>query len=53
MIQLTEDDDYIDWFIEQQPVLTKEESDKKMEELNRCADFIIKNGISPNLDSPY
>lgn len=50
---MDEDEYFIDWFIEQQPELTEEESKQKMVELEKCADFILKNGLTPNLDSIY
>jgi len=47
------DDDFIDWWIENEPELTEEEQKQKMIELDKCCDFILKNNITPNMDSIY
>lgn len=48
-----DDDSMIDWHMSQQPVLSEQEQKEEIEKLNKCADFIIKMGIEPNLDSIY
>ena len=47
------DDDFIDWWIENEPELTEEEQKQKMIELDKCCDFILKNKITPNMDGIY
>ncbi len=49
----TDEDDYIDWWMEQQPELTPEEHADRLKRDAECADLILKLGIAPNLDSPY
>ena len=46
----TNDDYFAYWYIEQQPILTEEEIEQNIKQLNKCADFILKNGITPNLE---
>ena len=53
MCSQSDDDAFVDWYMSQQPILTEDEQRAKVEELNRCADFILKHGITPNLDSIY
>jgi hypothetical protein len=48
-----DDDSFFDYWFESQPELTEEEEKQKLEELNKCADFILKNKITPDLDSIY
>jgi hypothetical protein len=47
------EDDYADYMLEQEPEIAEEESKQKNKELDECADFIRKKGITPNLDSIY
>ena len=49
----SDDDEMIDWYMSQQPILTAEETIREIEKLNKCADYILKTGITPNLDSIY
>ena len=49
----SDDDAMIDWYMSQQPILTAEETIREIEKLNKCADYILKTGITPNLDSIY
>lgn len=39
------DDDFIDWWIENEPDLTEEEQKQKMIDLDKCCDFILKQTI--------
>ena len=50
---LSEDDFYIEYMLNQMPKLTEEENQKKLKELDKCANLIRKKGIKPNLDSVY
>ena len=50
---IKEDKDFLDYWIESQPELTEEEQEQKLAELNKCADFILKKKITPNMDSIY
>jgi len=47
------DDDFIDWWIDNEPELTEEEQKQKMIDLDKCCDFILKNKITPNMDGIY
>lgn len=47
------DDDFIDWWIENEPQLTEEEQKQKMIDLDKCCDFVLKNKITPNMDGLY
>lgn len=51
--QAEEDEAFLDWYIEQQPELTEEEQREELEKLNKCADYILKNKITPNMDGIY
>ena len=53
MCSQSDDDAMIDWYMSQQPILTEEETIQEIEKLNKCADYILKSGITPNLDSIY
>lgn len=53
MCSQSDDDAMVDWYMSQQPILTVEETMQEIEKLNKCADFILKSGITPNLDSIY
>lgn len=53
MCSQSNDDAMVDWYMSQQPILTDEETMREIEKLNNCADFILKSGITPNLDSIY
>jgi len=53
MCSQSDDDAMIDWYMSQQPILTAEETIREIEKLNKCADYILKTGITPNLDSIY
>ena len=53
MLRTEEDDYFLDFYLNTMPELTEEESQKAMEEANKCADYIRKNGLTPNLDSIY
>lgn len=46
------DDEYVDWWISNQPEWTPEETQQRLNDLDECASFIQKSGISPNLDFP-
>jgi len=48
-----DEDSLLDYWLESQPDLTEEEEKQKLEESNKCADFILKNKITPNMDSVY
>lgn len=43
----------IDDYMDSQPELTAEEKKKESESWDKCADYIMEKGISPNLDSIY
>jgi len=47
------EDSLLDYYFESEPELTEEEQIKKLDELNKCADFILKNKITPNMDGIY
>lgn len=53
MCSQSDDDAMVYWFMSQQPILTAEETIREIEKLNKCADYILKTGITPNLDSIY
>jgi hypothetical protein len=48
-----DEDSLLDYWLESQPELTEEEQKQKIEELNKCADFILKNKITPHMDGIY
>jgi hypothetical protein len=48
-----DDEEFENYYLNTMPELTEEESKKAMEETNKCADYIHKNGLTPNLDSIY
>lgn len=50
---IKDDEVMFDWYMEQLPLPSKEETKKEIEYLNKCADIILKSGISCNLDSIY
>lgn len=51
--QEKDDDDFVDYWIGQQPILTEREQEKELTQMLKCADFIRKHKIEPNLDSIY
>ena len=47
-----QDDAFLNFWMDSQPILTKSEQEKEIENLNKCADFVLKNKLTPNLDFP-
>lgn len=45
--------DMYDFYLENQPAQTPEEIAELIEQDKKCSDYILKHGITPNLDSPY
>lgn len=50
---LKDERDFVDWMIDQQPELSEAETKKALLQMEKCADYIVKNRIEPNLDSIY
>lgn len=48
-----DEDSLLDYYFESEAELTEEDQIKKLDELNKCADFILKNKITPNMDGIY
>ncbi len=48
-----DDDSELDFFLENQPILTKEDEQEQMERINKGCDLIIKNGLTANIPEPY
>lgn len=48
-----QDDLMFDYWLENEPILTKEEHQQKMIELDKTCDFVLKNKITPNMDGIY
>jgi hypothetical protein len=48
-----QDDLMFDYWLENEPILTKEEHQQKMIELDKACDFVLKNKITPNMDGIY
>lgn len=42
----------IEDYFESLPVLTEEEQRKQLEDYKKCDEYILKHGITPNLDFP-
>lgn len=48
-----DDEDFLNYWLEQQPELSKEEQIIELERLNKNAEIILKSGITPNMDTMY
>lgn len=48
-----DDDGYLDYYLETQPVLSKEEEEEVMIRINKSCDLIKKMGLTPNIPEPY
>lgn len=48
-----DDDAELDFYIENQPILTKEEEQEQMDRINKGCDLIRKMGLSANIPEPY
>lgn len=48
-----DDDSFFDYWLEQQEMLSEAELAKKLEDIEKCADWILKKGIGVNLDNIY
>lgn len=48
-----DDDGYLDYYLETQPVLSKEEEKEVMIRINKSCDLIKKMGLTPNMPEPY
>lgn len=48
-----DDDGYLDYYLETQPVLSKEAKEEVMIRINKSCDLIKKMGLTPNIPEPY